>query len=286
MRKHKFRNAGSTSVAAALSVFLLALTLITVYLFVVKQWWFPPSITKIGDLIDSQFSRTLWITGIVFVLAQLGLAWVVFRYRDTGKRATHSEGNTGMEVVWTLATVILFVGLGAYAEDAWAQVHFAPASANALQVEVTGQQFKWSFRFPGPDGKFGNYKTVETALKERARGDQNASPWQLDPKDANGKDDIVLGPGSVLAVPVNKEVEMLIRSQDVTHSFFVRELRLKQDAVPGMTIRMHFTATKVGKYEIACAELCGQSHYTMRSELLVMSEADFEQWLKTMAANQ
>src|SRR4029077_3589417 len=116
----------------------------------------------------------------------------------------------------------------------------------------------------------GNYKTVHKALDERKHGDQSASPWQLDPKDANGKDDIVLGPGSVLAVPVNKEVELLIRSQDVTHSFFVRELRLKQDAVPGMTIRVHFTATQIGKYEIACADLCGTSHYTMRSELLVM----------------
>jgi len=286
MGRYNKSSAGSTTVAFALAVFLFLFTAITVYLFVAKPWWFPPAITSVGHLIDSQFSRTLVITGIVFILAQLGLAWVVFRYRGKGKRAAYSEGNTAMEVVWTSATVILFVGLGLYAENAWAIVHFTPASPNAMQVEVVGQQFKWSFRYPGPDGKFGRYKTVEQALAQRARGNLSASPWQLDPTDPDGKDDIVLGPGSTMAVPVNREVELLIRSQDVTHSFFVRELRLKQDAVPGMTIRIHFTATTIGNYELACAELCGANHNTMRTLFQVMSEPDFEKWLKDQAANQ
>jgi cytochrome c oxidase subunit 2 len=284
MGRQRKRCKGSTSVAFALALFLILFTAITVYLFIAKPWWFPAPITEVGKLIDSQFLRTLVITGIVFILAQIGLAWVVFRYRGTGKRASYSEGNTAMEVIWTLATVVLFVGLGLYAENAWAIVHFTPASAGAMQIEVIGQQFKWNFRYSGPDGKFGKYKTVEKALEQRSRGNMNASPWQLDPADPDGKDDILL-PAGQIAVPVNREVELLIRSQDVTHSFFVRELRLKQDAVPGMIIRIHFTATVIGDYELACAELCGANHNTMRTLFRVMSEDDFQKWLKEQAAN-
>jgi cytochrome c oxidase subunit 2 len=286
MGRHRKRCAGSTSVAFALALFLILFTAITVYLFIAKPWWFPPAITDVGKLIDSQFSRTLVITGIVFILAQVGLAWVVFRYRGAGKPVSHSEGNTTMEIVWTLATVVLFVGLGLYAENAWAIVHFTPASPGAMQIEVIGQQFKWSFRYPGPDGKFGKYKTIEKALDQRKRGNQNASPWQLDPTDPDGKDDLLLPAGSTMAVPVNREVELLIRSQDVTHAFFVRELRLKQDAVPGMIIRIHFTATVIGDYELACAELCGANHNTMRTLFQVMSEENYQKWLKDQAANQ
>lgn len=276
MEKHKPGNAGSTTVALILSLFLLAFTAITVYLFVAQPWWFPKPITDVGKLIDSQFHRTLIITGIVFVLAQLGLAWVVFRYRDVGQQASHSEGNNMMEVTWTLATVVLFVGLGLYAEGAWATVHFDPAKAGDLQIEVTGMQFSWEFRYPGPDGKFGK-------LKPELVSASTGNPVGLDSTDPASKDDIV---SPIIGVPVNREVELLIRSQDVTHAFFVRELRLKQDAVPGMVIHIHFTATETGEYELACAELCGLGHYKMRSVLKVMNDADFATWLKEQVANQ
>jgi cytochrome c oxidase subunit 2 len=265
---------GSSTVAAILAVFLLIFTVSTLYVFVKKVWWFPAPITAFGREIDQQFDRTLVITGIVFVLSQLGLAWVVFRYRDRGQQAHYSEGNQLMEVLWTLATFVLFVGLGIYAQRAWAEVHFRSASPGALQIEVTGQQFAWNFRYSGPDGKFGR---LDPNLVNASVG----NPLGLVPDDPAGKDDVVV---PVMAVPVNREVELLIRSQDVTHSFFVRELRLKQDAVPGMLIRIHFTPTQVGQYEIACAELCGLGHYRMRSFLTVMSDADYEKWLREQAA--
>ena len=107
------------------------------------------------------------------------------------------------------------------------------------------------------------------------------NPIGLDPTDPASKDDIV---SPVAAVPVGREVELILRSQDVTHSFYVRELRLKQDAVPGMEIHMHFTANVPGDYELACAELCGLGHYRMHSMVTVMSEADYEKWLKDQAA--
>src|SRR5256885_15108051 len=119
---------GSAAVAFSLATFLVIFTIVTVYLFLAKIWWFPPAISEFGNRIDAQFHRTLIITGIVFVLAQLGLAWAVFRYRDNGRKVEFFEGNATMEFVWTLATVVLFVGLGLYGEHAWAEAHFQGAS--------------------------------------------------------------------------------------------------------------------------------------------------------------
>jgi cytochrome c oxidase subunit II len=271
------RERGTTAVALVFAIFLTLMTVVTVYIFMAKVWWFPPAITDLGHEIDAQFMRTLLITGIVFVLAQLGLALAIFRFRDQGQKATYFEGNNTMEIAWTLATVVLFVGLGLYARNAWAQVHFIGAEPGALPIEVTAQQFAWNFRYAGPDGKFGRTKPELVSAS-------TGNPVGLDPTDAASKDDVV---SPVIAVPAGREVELIIRSQDVTHSFYVRELRLKQDAVPGMEIHMHFTATIPGNYEIACAELCGLGHYRMHSMLTVLSEGDFEKWLKDQeAANQ
>lgn len=268
---------GSTSVALAFAVFLTLMTAITVYIFAAKVWWFPPAITNIGHEIDTQFARTLLITGVVFVAAQLGLALAIYRFRDHGQKASYFEGNNTMEIVWTLATIVLFVGLGLYARNAWAEVHFMDASEGAMPIEVTGQQFAWNFRYAGPDGKFGREKPELVSAS-------TGNPVGLDPTDPTSKDDIV---SPVIAVPVGREVELILRSQDVTHSFFVRELRLKQDAVPGMEIHMHFTANEPGTYDLVCAELCGLGHYRMHTTMTVMSEADFEKWLKDQeAANQ
>jgi|SRR5579862_1479582 len=262
--------AGSTTIAFSLSFILVIFTLITVYIFVAKIWWFPAPITDFGAQYDVQFHRTLVITGTVFVLAQLGLALVIFRFRDHGQKVVFFEGNSTMEFVWTLATVLLFVGLGLYGEHAWADAHFIGAAPGALQVEVTGQQFQWNFRYAGPDGQFGRI------LPQLISG-STGNPVGLDPKDPVGKDDIV---SPVMYVPAGREVELLIRTQDVTHSFYVRELRLKQDAVPGMVIHMHFNANTPGEYQIVCAELCGMEHYHMHTFLEVVSPADFDKWMQ------
>jgi cytochrome c oxidase subunit II len=268
---------GSTTVALSLAVFLVLMTVVTVYIFWAKVWWFPPAITDLGHEIDAQFGRTLLITGVVFVLAQFGLAYAIVKFRDQGQKATYFEGNNTMEIVWTLATVVLFVGLGLYARNAWAQVHFMGAADGALPIEITAQQFVWNFRYAGPDGKFGREKPELVSAS-------TGNPVGLDSTDPASKDDIV---SPIIAVPVNREIELIIRSQDVTHSFYVRELRLKQDAVPGMEIHMHFNATVPGNYEIACAELCGLGHYRMHSMLTVMTQEDFDKWVKDQeAANQ
>jgi len=266
--------AGSTTVAVTLSLLLVVFTVITFWLFWTRRWWFPESITAIGREIDAQFMRTLIITGIVFVASQLALAWVVFRYRDQGQRASNSHGNNTMEVLWTAATLILFVGLGVYAQRSWAEVHFRGAKPDAVQIEAQGQQFKWYFRYPGPDGKFGRTGT-------KFVDDSSGNFFGVDSDDPDGKDDLTT---PIIAVPVNREVQLTLRSKDVIHSFTVRELRVKQDAVPGMRIPIHFTAEKSGRYEVACVELCGMNHHQMRSFLLVFDDAGYQNWLREQAA--
>lgn len=272
--KRKSREKGSAAVALAFALFLVIFTAVTVYLFLAKIWWFPAPITAFGSQYDVQFHRTLVITGIVFIVAQLGLALAIFRAGDRGQKVTFFEGNSTMEFVWTLATIILFVGLGLYGEHAWAEAHFQGAAPGALQVEVTGQQFNWNFRYAGPDGKWG-------ATKPELVSASSGNPLGIDPRDPAGKDDIV---SPVMYVPVGREVEVLIRTLDVTHSFYVRELRLKQDAVPGMVIHMHFDAITPGQYELVCAELCGLGHYKMRTFVNVVSEGEYDKWIKDQEA--
>ena len=253
-----------------LALLIAFITFATIAGFVSKIWWFPPYISEYGAAYDHQFMMTLVVVGIIFFLAQLGLAYVIFRYRGNGGKASYSHGNNTLEAVWTTATAILFLGIVLMGQHIWAKVHLEAAPAGALQVEVTGQQFAWNFRYAGPDGKFGR---VKPELMKESLG----NPLGVDPDDPAGKDDLVM---PIMAVPVNHPIEVILRSKDVIHSFYVRELRLKQDTVPGMENRLHFTASTIGRYEIPCAELCGLGHYQMRSYLQVMSEEDFAKWMK------
>ena len=259
--------------ALLLALVIAGITLLSMYLFAAKTWWLPPYISEYGESYDQQFVLTLAVCGIIFFFAQLGLAYVIFRYRDRGQRAGYSHGNNTMEVLWTSATAVLFVGLGLLGNHIWAQAHFRGPEPGALQVEMWGQQFVWYARYPGPDGQFG---TTRPELMKESTG----NPLGLDPDDPASRDDVVM---PVMAVPVDRPVEVILRAKDVIHSFFVRELRLKQDTVPGLENRIHFTASQIGNYEIVCAELCGLGHHQMRSFLQVKSEADFEQWLRDSA---
>ena len=255
--------------ALLLALAIAGITLVSTYFFAAKTWWLPPYISEYGEAYDSHFMLTMIICGIIFVAAQLALAWTVFRYRKHSGAAQYSHGNNKLEALWTSAAAVLFLGIVIAGTHIWTQAHLEAAPANALQVEVWGQQFTWYFRYPGADGVFGG--TKPELMKESI-----GHPLGIDPDDPAGADDIVM---PVMAVPVNRPVEVILRSKDVIHSFFVPELRLKQDTVPGLENRLHFTASKIGRYEIPCAELCGLGHYQMRSFLQVMAEEDFQQWL-------
>ena len=227
-------------------------------------------------MVDHQYNLTLYAAGAAFVLAQLGLAYMIFRYRDRGQRAHFTRGHTWMEIAWTVITLATFLGLGIAGNRVWADLEILPSSDDPIQVEVTESQFVYTFRYPGPDGKFGR---LEASLVSPATG----NPLGIDPSDPAGKDDIV---ASSLTVPVDRPIELLIRSQDVIHNFFVRELRLQQDAVPGMVIPMHFTPDRIGHYEIVCTQLCGLGHYHMHSMLDVVSASGYTAFLKREAAAQ
>lgn len=261
--------------AIALALFFWLMSIITVSIFIGRVWWPPELVSADGGLIDRQMVITLAIAGLVFFLAQMVLGYFIWRYQSRGTgRAIYWHESPKLELTWTIATAIVFIGIGINGNHIWAQ-YFADAPANAMTVEVTAQQFAWNIRYAGPDGKFG--RTDPTLIN-----DSLGNYLGLDEKDASAQDDIVTQ--NIIAVPLNRPVSVILRSKDVTHSFFVPQLRVKQDAVPGMAIKIHFTATKPGEYEVACAELCGMQHYKMRARLLVMDEAAFNSWLKTRAA--
>jgi cytochrome c oxidase subunit II len=264
--------------ALALALVVTGLTLVCVYLFSAHTWWFPAATSTIGRQVDHQFDLTLLLCGAIFVLAQLGLAWFVWKYRDRpGRQPRYYHGNGKLESLWTAITALLFIGLTFLGYHLWAQMHFTGPAPGAMRVEVWGEQFAFYFRYPGPDGQFG---PVHPELMDDAAGNYLG----LDrARDAAARDDMVT---ATLEVPVNQPVELILRSKDVTHGFFVRELRLKQDLVPGMEIPVHFTPTRVGRYEIVCTQLCGLGHYKMRAFLQVATEEDFEHWMARMAQAQ
>jgi len=149
----------------------------------------------------------------------------------------------------------------------WASLHLNAPPPGSLQIEVVAQQFSWNFHYAGQDKVFGR---TDPGLID----DSALNFVGIDDTDPNSKDDAVV---STLIIPANRPVELILRSKDVTHSFWVPQLRFKQDLVPGMNIRVHFTAVKTGKFELACAELCGMNHYKMKSYLLVLPENEFSE---------
>jgi cytochrome c oxidase subunit 2 len=194
---------------------------------------------------------------------------MVWKYRDTGStadRAVYSHGSNRLEVLWTMITAVIFITLGLMGQSVWAQLRLHDAPPGSYTVEVVAQQFQWNFHYAGKDGKFGR-------TDPKFIDDGSLNFVGLDNTDATGADDSVI---STLAIPVNRPVELRLRSKDVIHNFWVPQLRFKQDLVPGMEIKVHFTANKVGKYELACAELCGQLHFKMRSFMLVLPEEEIQ----------
>jgi len=248
-----------------LGLILFLLTLAGCILFAAKPVWFPAPITAEALAYDHQFTLTLWITGIIFIAAQLLLAWTIIRGRKR-LAASPTTGHRRLELTWIAATAALFISLSLLGSRGWAKV--PTAGPGKETIEVHAHQFAWNFRYPGPDGRFGH-----TAIEFIS--DAGGNPVGIDPKDPAGKDDIV---AATLRVPAQRDVLLLLHSRDVIHDFFVPELRTKQDIVPGMEIPLKIHVDRPGTYEIACAELCGLGHSQMRSILIAMPPAEYDQW--------
>lgn len=255
-------------------ILMFILAIVSVLLFIGQDmifgsrlFWFPEGISEHAGAIDAQFMWTLIVVGIAFTAAQVALGYAVIRFGRKGDaRAVYSHGSNKLEVTWTIVTAVVFVVLAVLGQRVWAQLHLSAAADNAARVEVVAQQFQWNFHYSGADGAFGR-------TEARYIDDSALNFVGLDPTDPAGKDDAQL---TTLVIPLNRQVELTLKSKDVIHSFFVPALRFKQDMLPGMAIKVHFTANKEGKYEIPCAELCGSLHHNMKSNMIVIPADEFD----------
>ena len=252
-----------------LAALIWLITVLSVWMFVSHKWWFPPAITEHGPAYDRQFLVTIIVVGISFAGAQIALGYMLWRYgarRGDTTRGIYSHGNNRVEMVCTTVTAIIFISVALFGQRVWAQLHFHEAPPGATRVHVVAQQFQWNFHYPGADNQFG--RTDPAKIK-----DADLNFVGLDDTDPLAKDDLT---GTTLIMPAGRDVELTMTSKDVTHDLWVPELRFKQDVVPGMNIRVHFKPVKTGRFELACAELCGQLHYKMKSYLIVLPPADYD----------
>jgi cytochrome c oxidase subunit II len=260
-----------------LAALLFVLIIVSLYLYIAKPYWFPPLASEHGARIDGIFMAVLIVSGIAFVLVQGALGYFVARYGENGReRASYWHDNPKAEAFLLIGTAVILTILVFMGQRVWASIYFVDAPANALAIQVTGEQFAWNFHYAGPDGAFGR---TDTSLIT------STNSIGLDRNDPVAKDDIfTIGE---MHFPVGRPVKVRLRSKDVIHSFFLPNLRVKQDAVPGMAIELWFTPNKAGTYEIACAELCGLGHYRMKGALTVDdSQQSFDNWLQQKAAEQ
>jgi cytochrome c oxidase subunit 2 len=260
-------------------LFLTLLTIISCALFWAHSGWLPIDVSADGPGLDQQLKLSLLANGVLFIAAQLVLAYTVWRYRARGDRprVATTQSNVPLELGWALAITGLVIGLGFAGYRVWAQMYLVRAPSDSVHIAVQGYQFAYSFRYPGADGRFG---PVHVDKIDDAAG----NPWGLDREhDPESKDDIVT---ATLAIPLDRPVELLLSARDLGHSFYVRELRIQQDMLPGMEIPIHFTARKAGEYEIVCTQLCGLGHYRMRAFLKAMPEGEFKVWLGKQAVSQ
>ena len=210
------------------------------------------------------------LMAVIFVGWSAYFAYVLVRFRRRRQPAADYHGVRGHWSNWTEAGVAIVevVLLAAFSIPAWAS-RASPAPADALTVHVIAQQFSWTFHYPGADGEFGR---VDAAL---IAGD---NPAGLDRASPHAGDDVI----SVndLHLPLGRAVLVQLSARDVVHSFGVPAMRIKQDAIPGMSVPVWFTPTLAGTFDIACSQLCGLAHYRMRATITVVSPDDFAAWLR------
>jgi len=247
---------------------LATLVLVVVATFYFTKTWLPP-LKSDRIAIDHALAITLAVTGLVFIVTNLMLAWFGYAYQDgPGAKAAYWHDSPRLEMTWTLVTAGILAIFLFNALSLWAKVT-APPPADAVLIEVTGQQFAWNVRYPGKDGVLGKTDHLQASQD---------NPIGLVKDDPASKDDLLLL--NQIYLPKDRPVRVQVRSMDVIHSFFLPNFRVKQDAMPGMTIDIWFTPTELGDFEIACAEHCGLGHYRMRGAVHVVPAADLE---KTVA---
>jgi cytochrome c oxidase subunit 2 len=216
------------------------------------NWWFPENASSFGQEIDSLFFVILYITGAVFFIVEIGLVVFMIKYRRrAGRKAEYVEGSTKAEIIWTAIPAVAVIWLGLFSQPLWSRIK-AQVPEGAIVYDVTGKQFEWHIRYPGPDGRL----DTDDDLTKR----------------------------NEMRVIVNRDYVLQLHAEDVIHSFFVPAFRVKQDVVPALAHnRTWFRPTRTGEFEIACAELCGLGHYRMRARVIVQTEEEFNAWQASQA---
>ena len=217
------------------------------------SWWLPLQGSTFAPQIDGLFLAILIITGLAFVIVEAGLIWFVIKYRGRpGRKAHYTHGNAKAEVVWTAIPAVTVVALGLVSNHYWKEIKGRDSiPPDAYPIAIHAKQFEWQVTYPGADGKLGT------------------------------ADDFTVR--NQLHVPMGRPIVVILTSEDVIHSFWVPVLRVKQDAVPGLTIRAWFQATVPGQYELSCAELCGMGHYRMRARVFIHTQAEYDAWAHQQA---
>ena len=231
------------------------------------KWWWPPEISTFGQKEDFLFRLIAMMILPVFALTMGGLVWFVFKYSAKRQdKGVYTHGNHKLEMIWTAVPAALLLVIAFSQMGAWADIKFPSATEDQpVFAEIYASQFDWRYRYPGEDGRFGTADDIETA-------------WEL-------------------VVPKDEKLVFHLRARDVLHSFFVPMLRVKQDAVPGMTIPIWFevdgeqhAAAFEGQedttFDVICAELCGWGHYKMSGRVRVLDRAEFDAWMATKIAEK
>jgi cytochrome c oxidase subunit II len=221
--------------------------------------------------IDQMIVLVHWMMLVLFVGWGIFFVFVLFKFRSGANRTAsyggaHGKFSKGVEIAVVIAEMVLLIG---YAIPAWARrVKQFPSENEATVVRVVGEQFAWNVHYPGRDGKFGR-----TDIKLVSAD----NPLGLDRSDADAKDDVTTI--NQLNLPVDRPVLVRLSSKDVIHSFGLYEMRVKQDAIPGMQIPVWFVPTRPGEYEIACSQLCGLGHFRMRGFVTIQTAEDYSKWM-------
>lgn len=252
----------------AVALILVLVAVGSVLFHLMSPWWFTP-IASNWTYIDATVGITFIITGFVFTAVVLFMAFCVFRFRHGQGRAAAFEPEKNKLESWLGALTASGVA-AMLAPGLFVWYHFVTTPPNATEVEVVGQQWQWSFRLPGQHG------TLGTSDPQFVSGD---NPLGLNPADPKAKDNIVVV-GDDLHLPVGKPVQLLLRSVDVVHDFWVPEFRAKMDLMPGLVTHFWFTPTRTGTFEVLCSAFCGIGHPQMRGGVVVEDEAAYQAWLK------
>ncbi len=237
-----------------------------VFHFLSPWWW--TEIASNWGYIDNAILITFWITGFVFVAVLLFMTYCVLKFRhQEGRRAAYEPENKKLEWWLTGITTVGIVAMLTPGLFVWDD--FINVPEDAAEIEVVGKQWDFAYRLPGEDGVLG---------KSDPKLIDFDNPLGIDPDDPNGRDDVMVEFADI-HLPIDQPVKVLLRSIDVLHNVYVPEFRAKMDMVPGTVTYYWLTPTRTGRFDILCFELCGTGHYTMRGNVVVDSQDDYQVWL-------